>query len=377
MPTRLRTSVRPMPSPPCERRVDRSTCMNMSNTCDSRFGAMPMPLSLTLTMASPLSTPGGHPDHAAVVGVFRRVVQQIREHLREPHRVAGDADRRRIRSRRGSRDAGCRAPGRLVSIAALTMRGEIERLLLDLDDAARDARHLEQVVDQAVEVVDLPLHHRARRRGAGVFERARQFQDLEAVHDRRERVAQLVAERGEELVLAAIGGAQRLLGLLPLGEVAADLILARSRANRGLRGAQQRGDARRPLEQRDVAERAPRFRGLRRVGARARQDQDRQVGPRRLPRQPRRRAAPLSPAAGVLRRSSPRRRRRSVPAPAASSLVNVRRLDAGAVEQRSGDLGVPRGGRHQQDAKVAGGCGHWRRRCRAADRPSLRRPARR
>ena len=42
-----------------------------------------------------------------------------------------------------------------------------------------------------------------------------------------------------------------------LGEVAADLVLARARANRRLRRAQQRGDARRPLEQRDVAERAP------------------------------------------------------------------------------------------------------------------------
>ena len=38
-----------------ERRVDRSTCMNMSNTCASALGAIPMPLSLTLTTASPFS----------------------------------------------------------------------------------------------------------------------------------------------------------------------------------------------------------------------------------------------------------------------------------------------------------------------------------
>ena len=39
------------------------------------------------------------------------------------------------------------------------MRAEIERLLADLDDAARDARHFEQIVDEAIEVMDLPLHH--------------------------------------------------------------------------------------------------------------------------------------------------------------------------------------------------------------------------
>ena len=54
--------------------------------------------------------------------------------------------------------------------------------------------------------------------------------------------------------------AQRLLVLQALREVAADLVLARARADRRLRRAEQRGHARRPLEQRDVAERAPRFR---------------------------------------------------------------------------------------------------------------------
>ena len=49
--TRLRTSVRPMPSPPCARRFERSTCVNMSNTDESWSGAMPMPLSRTETTA--------------------------------------------------------------------------------------------------------------------------------------------------------------------------------------------------------------------------------------------------------------------------------------------------------------------------------------
>ena len=178
--------------------------------------------------------------------------------------------------------------GRLVSIAALTIARQIERFLLDVDDPARDARHLEQVVDEPDQVMDLPLHHRAGRQRARVVKGAGQLQDLEAVQDRRERIAQLVAERRQELVLAAIGAAQRLLVLEALGKVAADLVLARARANRRLRRAEQRGDADRPLEQRDVAERAPGFRRFRRVGAGSRQDQNRQIRPGRLPRQPRR-----------------------------------------------------------------------------------------
>ena len=48
---------------------------------------------------------------------------------------------------------------------------------------------------------------------------ARQAHDLERVADRRQRIAQLVGEGGEELVLAAVGAAQRLLDRLAAGHV--------------------------------------------------------------------------------------------------------------------------------------------------------------
>ena len=56
---------------------------------------------------------------------------------------------------------------------------------------------------------------RARRATARGRRRA-SLQDLERVAQRRERVAQLVRERREELVLAPVGVAQRLLGAAPL-----------------------------------------------------------------------------------------------------------------------------------------------------------------
>ena len=122
-------------------------------------------------------------------------------------------------------------------------------------------------------MVDLAVHHLphlARRPdGAGKPQQAHR------VADRRERIAQLVGERRQELVLAAIG-------LLALEKMCARLVLALARAQRAAHGARQRRDAHRALEQRDVAERAHRARHGGGIGAGAREHQDRQIGPRRL-----------------------------------------------------------------------------------------------
>ena len=80
-----------------------------------------------------------------------------------------------------------------------------DRLELQFDLAARDARHLQQVVDQPHHVVDLPLHHLA----AGLrFLRRRcscACSDGQRGAHRRQRVAQLVRQRGEEFGLALVG----------------------------------------------------------------------------------------------------------------------------------------------------------------------------
>jgi hypothetical protein len=52
-----------------------------------------------------------------------------------------------------------------------------------------------------------------------------QAQDLERVLDRRERVPQFVTQRGEELVLAAVGLAERFLGPAALGDFLPELFI--------------------------------------------------------------------------------------------------------------------------------------------------------
>ena len=90
---------------------------------------------------------------------------------------------------------------------------EIDVVLLELELAARDARHVEQVVEQQRHALHLARDDFAAPLalafigGVGV-------EDAHRVADRRQRIAQLVRQRREEFVLAAVGLEQRALGVL-------------------------------------------------------------------------------------------------------------------------------------------------------------------
>ena len=159
-------------------------------------------------------------DPPAVAGVLDRVGEQVADHLGEPDRVA-DGDQRTVGQHAleplpplgGERPGGLqRAPDDV---------GEVDPLGAQRDLAARDARDVEEIVDEPDEVADLPAEHVERRREQRLGRR-RELHELHRVRDRRERVAQLVRERRQELVLAPVGLAQRLLAADALGEVDAD-----------------------------------------------------------------------------------------------------------------------------------------------------------
>ena len=110
--------------------------------------------------------------------------------------------------------------------------------------------------------MDLALHHGAdphhdRMLLVGLFEQ------LQPGQKRGKRIAELVTESREEFVLALVCDAKQFFGPRTLSQMAANLVLtvarAKSRANR----AEKRGYSHRPLEQRDVAERADGFSELR------------------------------------------------------------------------------------------------------------------
>ena len=136
--------------------------------------------------------------------------------------------------------------------------------------------------------------------------------------DRRQRVAQLVTEAGEEFVLAL----RRL----------AHLVLLVARAQQRVQRGDQRQRAHRPFQQGQVAQRRHGLAHRQRIGAAMGQQQDRQVRPRRLLRHAvvqqheaarRQRLFHRQHAAGALRQLAPpvrpawrRRRCRCAPSPA-------------------------------------------------------------
>ena len=79
-------------------------------------------------------------------------------------------------------------------------------------------------------------------------------QQLDAGFDRRERIAQLVRERGEEFVLATIGLPQRLLGESQLFELIPNPILPAAAAQRSLDRADERTPGSRSIQNRDVGQ---------------------------------------------------------------------------------------------------------------------------
>jgi hypothetical protein len=90
---------------------------------------------------------------------------------------------------------------------ALDHRGERHATLAELEAIAADAADIEQIVEQPRHLPDLALDHVAQRVELRIG-RPFRAQHVQGVEDRRERVAQLVRQRGEELVLAAIRVAQ-------------------------------------------------------------------------------------------------------------------------------------------------------------------------
>ena len=89
--------------------------------------------------------------------------------------------------------------GRTAWTAERIDGGQLDALRPELDLAAADPRDVEQVVDQPRELPDLPLDDLA----APVLDvlGLRVHQELDGVGDRGQRIAQLMGQHGQELVL--------------------------------------------------------------------------------------------------------------------------------------------------------------------------------
>ena len=95
---------------------------------------------------------------------------------------------------------------------------QIDRSLPQHDAAARDARDVEQVVEQPRHVVGLARDDRARL-AAGVVGPLRVVEHAGGAEDRGQRIAQLVRQHRQELLAPPHAVLNLLLRLAPLGDV--------------------------------------------------------------------------------------------------------------------------------------------------------------
>ena len=198
-----------MPRPPCER-VQRSVGLgeqvedarqHARRDADARCRARAR--TAVAAVALGRQTRCGRRSSVYLAALLSRLATTCASRVGSPshaQRLARQVERRargRARSISGRRSRSPRrddsAPGRPARVR-------------ELDLAARDARDVEQVVDQPHQVLDLALD---RSRGlaaiAGSGRRAGMPSRCSGVADRRQRIAQLVRQHRQELVLAPVG----------------------------------------------------------------------------------------------------------------------------------------------------------------------------
>ena len=154
-------------------------------------------------------------DMPARFGVLRRVVKEVRDHLSQAHQVAIDVEGSYRHVHRKMVLSGFEErPGHLH--CARYCSRQIEPLAPQIDLPHRRPGDVQQIVHQARQVRDLALDHRALAFGGRIL--GPHPHHVQGGDDGSERVAQLVAENSEELVLVPIGFEQlprQGLGLAP------------------------------------------------------------------------------------------------------------------------------------------------------------------
>ena len=204
-----RTSVRPMPEA-ASRAAERAR----PGRTGRRRGGSSRPRSRsrcpsTRTTTCPALEPRRQRDPAAGLGVLGGVGQQVDQDLLEPGRVGLEPQAAAAGDRRPGRGTAASISGRAASTARVDDRGELDRLLAELDLAPGDPRDVQQVVDEPGEV-PAPAARSPPGSTPGRASEVDRSGRLDGVADRRQRVAQLVGEHRQELVLAAVGLGQLL-----------------------------------------------------------------------------------------------------------------------------------------------------------------------
>ena len=151
-------------------------------------------------------------DSAAGLGILGRVVEQVRDDLFQTGRVAVDPER--LGTETGREFVPERFDqGKRCLDGVVDDRVEVDGILAKLDLSARDPRDIKKIFEQSRHMVDLAPCDIERFFDQGVPPHL-QANDLQGIRQRRQRVAQLVGQHRQKLILA-LTGLLKLFGLAP------------------------------------------------------------------------------------------------------------------------------------------------------------------
>ena len=145
-------------------------------------------------------------------GVLRGIAQKIAEHLHQSGEIAMDCNRT-IRALHDEAVLMRLDHGLQRFHGAIDDRTDRHDALAELDGAVRDARDIEKIVDQTREVRRLAIDDIARPDQRFTLQ-CLILHQIDRVADGGERIAQLMGEDREELVLVPVGFLQRLFDTL-------------------------------------------------------------------------------------------------------------------------------------------------------------------
>ena len=142
-------------------------------------------------------------DASSSIGVLGGVGQQIQEHLRQPGQVGVESNR--LLRERDREFMAHLLDQRAARFDRTVHHGrQLHSLLAKFELATGNPAHVHQVINQSDQLRHLAFHH-----AAGLFRRlrlpTRKPNQLQASANRGEGIAQLVGQRRQKLVLAAIG----------------------------------------------------------------------------------------------------------------------------------------------------------------------------
>ena len=186
---------------PAPLRLAFCACQNRSKTWGSLSAAIPAPVSATQNRTSPSREAAPTVIRPPGVRELDRVADQVLEHLKEPVAISPDVGNGRVHVELETRGTPKKRVAAWVSTASTTSCPAGTRASFDGELACLHARHIEEILDQAIHPGRGALDRFDRLLRSALWFRLRCRRRTDCLHhDGTERIPQVVGDDAEHLI---------------------------------------------------------------------------------------------------------------------------------------------------------------------------------